>query len=121
MQQPPGFLAAVSGKINCTNPVNGKSSNPPLPDWVINQPPLLQPISPSESGQKGPVPLPLSISWQRHTPVDELGKVFYLMFVINIALDNTVKLIPMEEPDVLVIILQKQAQSLLSVRFSIHL
>ncbi|VDD79528.1 unnamed protein product [Mesocestoides corti] len=100
LQQPPGFVAAVSGRINYTNPINGKSTNVHLPDWVANPPPSIRPVAPNVRGPDGPVPLPLSVSWQRYSPC-------------NFS-EESVHLAPSEEPDVLVIVLQNQVKSLLS-------
>ncbi|CDI97193.1 crossover junction endonuclease EME1 [Echinococcus multilocularis] len=99
LQEPQGFLAAVSARINCENLNNGKSTCAKLPDWVANPPALIRPVPPKSRGFDGPVPLPFSITWQRYTPSN--------------GPDDSVQLMSVEEPDVLVIVLQNQLRSLL--------
>ncbi|VDM35338.1 unnamed protein product [Hydatigera taeniaeformis] len=106
LREPQGFLAAISARINCDNPSNSKSTFAKLPDWVTNPPALVRPVPPNSHGLDGPVPFPFSITWERYTPSAET--------------EAAVQLVAIEEPDVLVIILQNQLRSLLEHESAAH-
>ncbi|BHF81748.1 crossover junction endonuclease eme1 [Sparganum proliferum] len=100
--QPHGFISALTTRLDCATAVAaGKVGNTQLPDWVLPpHPPPIFPVDPALHGVDGPVPLPMSISWQRHTPVDTP--------------DATVRLTASEEPDVLLILQQDACKGLLA-------
>nr|VZI39058.1 unnamed protein product [Spirometra erinaceieuropaei] len=100
--QPHGFISALTTRLDCASAVAaGKAGNTQLPDWVLPpHPPPIFPVDPTLHGVDGPVPLPMSISWQRHTPVDMP--------------DATVRLTASEEPDVLLILQQDACKGLLA-------
>ncbi|VDL59413.1 unnamed protein product [Hymenolepis diminuta] len=99
LQQPVGFLGAVSSRITCENPQHGKTSVIRMPEWVTNPPPLIRPLHAGSQGYGGPVPLPFSISWQQYTPTE--------------GLNETIHFLSSEEPEVLVVVLQDQLNSFL--------
>ncbi|VDN98784.1 unnamed protein product [Rodentolepis nana] len=99
LEKPVGFLNAVSLRISCGNPQNGKDTMVRMPEWVTNPPPLIRPVSAGSQGLGGPVPLPFSISWQRYTPMEGInGNVQFLSVI---------------EPEVLVVVLQERLNSFL--------
>lgn len=112
LQQPAGFLSAVSARITCENPHNGKALAVKMPEWVINPPPLVRPVAVGSQGFGGPVPISFSITWQRHTPTEGLGMKQWFVYLCS---DGAVHFSASEEPDVLVIVLQDQLNSFLGV------
>uniref|UniRef100_A0A0X3NR08 Uncharacterized protein n=1 Tax=Schistocephalus solidus TaxID=70667 RepID=A0A0X3NR08_SCHSO len=100
--QPHGFISALTTRLDCATAVAaGKGGGTKLPEWVLPpHPPPIFPLDPALHGVDGPVPLPMSVTWQRHTPVDMP--------------DGAVCLTASEEPDVLLLLQQDVCKRLLT-------
>ncbi|KAA3675429.1 crossover junction endonuclease EME1 [Paragonimus westermani] len=82
---------------------------------IANQlPALIKPMVPAQSGPSGPVPLSYSFTWTKYQPkiIDEMNRVFISTSTLYCALELDIRLEPIVEPEVVLLLTGEQIKNL---------